>query len=91
MPAVTWSQLMLMMTPPSSCAPSIAAACHDASIVPRRSTASSRSSFSTCGERGAGTGQDVGAGIVHPDVETPERLACCRRKAPSDAASVTSS
>ena len=66
---------MLMMTPPSSCAPSSSAACHDASIVPRRSTASSRSSFSIVRERRAGAGEDVGAGVVHPDVEAAERVA----------------
>ena len=66
---------MLMMTPPLSCAPSISAACHDASIVPRRSTASTWSIFSARRERGAGAGEDVGARVVHPDVQAPERLA----------------
>src|SRR5260370_538729 len=37
---------MLMMTPPSSCRAKISAACHEASVVPRRSTAINRSSFS---------------------------------------------
>ena len=66
---------MLMMTPPSSWAASISAACHDASIVPRRSTAISRSSFSTIGQRGAVAGEDVGARVVDPCVEAAERSA----------------
>src|SRR5947199_412960 len=36
-----------MMTPPRSCVPISSAACHDARIVPRRSTVSSRSSFAS--------------------------------------------
>src|SRR5687768_3991110 len=54
MPVMTWSQLMLMMTPPSFWAPSISAASHEATIVPRRSTRIRRSSFSSVDRRSAG-------------------------------------
>src|SRR3989441_5118677 len=45
-PVSTWSHDMLRMTPPGGCSRISATAVHDASTVPRRSTARRRSSFS---------------------------------------------
>src|SRR5947209_3238744 len=45
-PVRTWSHDMLRMTPPAGCSRISATAVHDASTVPRRSTARRRSSFS---------------------------------------------
>src|SRR5437660_204831 len=52
-PASTWSHDMFRMTPPGGCARISSSAFHEASTVPRKSTASRRSSFSVQERRDA--------------------------------------
>ena len=70
---MTWSQAMLMMAPPP-CARIRSTAAQEARIVPRRSTASTRSSFWSRSSRPALAGENVGPGVVDPDIDSAEGL-----------------
>src|SRR2546426_827871 len=78
-PVSTWSHDMLRITLPGGWVRISSTAFQEASTVPRRSTASSRSSFST--QDGPSRRppplprEDVGARIVHPHVHPAERAA----------------
>ena len=62
-----------MMVPPP-CGRMRSTAAHEASTVPRRSTARTRSSFCNRESSACLAGQDVGTGVVDPDIHPTERL-----------------